>query len=651
MTKTTSPPAAASPSVKRSVWGCLTCRRRKVKCQSRDTPCASCRRLQLECVPSFGGNFKQWRRRATQDSSQVEVVQTPLPTPTVPTETMNAFLSLSEGSPAWELDMPFLYGGAAPTTLTPGDVYTPALFSERSLTVDNSTPFAWDNSHLDYLALPSPLAHPVSAYSPDLDSDTDRSLVVYYKRNLASFFSVKAAFSSSATATSSPWNFYAYAIRAAEHQPDSPLRHSILAWASAHLLLRSHSAKSNEPALDLDHALQVRHYAKARAAADDLQRDLHGSHHGKEVAVVAPGHLRMLLATTLFLAYGDILSGDSARLVQALTGVAQLLASDWPRFRAALGPVEARILVWLAYLDLRSTMWTPSGGRKGGLFRFLQDHVGGPSSSGISALRGHSPRDYYLAECFGAALPAQELQEDLMQEPAKRLSDEIMGVYAAIADLEVWVDATGSTENAVTSDSTAVTAGYSMAPFGDDTGDDLTELRAAKIHALRATIVRIRAEAKVVHARLLRASTGADHVARTAFHRRVTDAMGHAATILLNRVDNPLVRTDDEAQSAARTIIQIARELRQGGCTASGDAYGSPRSLVWPMPVFVAGIEVTDPVYQDWVLAYLEDVAGWGTSTRRARELLRRVIEKQDAEGRRVAVREALQEMGDLVLI
>ncbi|KIH93162.1 hypothetical protein SPBR_02396 [Sporothrix brasiliensis 5110] len=788
--------SSASTSARRSVWGCLTCRRRKVKCQSRETPCAACRRLQLDCVSSFGENFKQWRRRRASPAdgpgpsprprpspsprprpSQTPVFESPATTLEAPSPvSLHALLDMTQ-SPGWDLDMPFLFDppsfAGPPPPLPPGPpppafaVASPGLYASAPFFADSSDVLPMDGrailpgisipSTLSMTAvddngfildMPAPLhsfqtapsqpaaadwtqsqhalshARPqsavlvsplspspfLSAFSPlpsYADSPADRSLVVYYKRNLASFFSVKSAFASPAA---SPWNFYAYAIRAAEHQPDSPLRHAILAWTSAYLLVRGGDNDSDDgnrnnsttPALGTDHALQVRHYARARQAADALRAALWS---GAGPYATPTSTLRMLLATTLFLAYGDILSGDTPRLVHALAGIARLLASDWPRFRAAIGPVEARILVWLAYLDVRAGLWGVAtdgagggrGGGGGGLFRFLRDHVGGPASSGISALRGNGvPQEYYLAACFGSALPAHELHDDLLQEPAKRLSDEIMGVFAAVGELEAWMetcfpracfphaqtpsrgtcaegattaDAAVDVEAATTPGDTLNPSTHAMASLVDHDQAALLELRAAKIHALRATIARIRAESNVVHAALLKAYTPSspDHVARTTFHRRVSTAMCLAATILLNRVDAPDVRTDDEAQAAARQIVQIARELkynetpdrasREERHTAQGrpdvlrqSPSDHPRSLIWPMPVFVAGIEVTDPVYQDWVLAYLADMAGWGTSTRRARELLRRVLARQADEGKRVRVKDVVGEFGAVLI-
>lgn len=44
----------------RSVLGCLTCRRRRVKCIVQKSPCDNCQHLNLACTPSFHSNFKNW---------------------------------------------------------------------------------------------------------------------------------------------------------------------------------------------------------------------------------------------------------------------------------------------------------------------------------------------------------------------------------------------------------------------------------------------------------------------------------------------------------------------------------------------------------------------------------------------------------------
>lgn len=135
----------------------------------------------------------------------------------------------------------------------------------------------------------------------------------------------------------------------------------------------------------------------------------------------------------------------------------------------------------------------------------------------------------------------------------------------------------------------------------------------------------------------MQSSTGAEHVARTEFHCSTTTALHLSATILLNRIVSPDIRTDDEAQAAAREIVNITRRLRQSWQLCS------PRSFIWPIPVFIAGTEITDEIYQDWILNHMGELACHGTTTSEARDLLRRIIKKQNSEGKRIKVRDAIK--------
>ena len=73
----------------------------------------------------------------------------------------------------------------------------------------------------------------------------------------------------------------------------------------------------------------------------------------------------------------------------------------------------------------------------------------------------------------------------------------------------------------------------------------------------------------------------------------------------------------------------------------------SPRSLIWPLPVFIAGIEVIDEIYQDWVLNYMRELADLGYSTLQARELLVKVMKVQNATGTRVKVYNITSDFSD----
>jgi len=107
----------------------------------------------------------------------------------------------------------------------------------------------------------------------------------------------------------------------------------------------------------------------------------------------------------------------------------------------------------------------------------------------------------------------------------------------------------------------------------------------------------------------------------------------------------PDIRTDPEAQAAAHELIHICYRLRKAKYLQT------PRSLIWPLPIFIAAIEITDEIYQDWSLNYFEELEHWGTNTRKTRELLERVIERQRREGRRVKVRDVMEDSDIAVII
>jgi hypothetical protein len=134
-------------------------------------------------------------------------------------------------------------------------------------------------------------------------------------------------------------------------------------------------------------------------------------------------------------------------------------------------------------------------------------------------------------------------------------------------------------------------------------------------------------------------------VDRTIFHSLTVTALYLSATIVLNRIVEPDIRADPEAQTAAHELIHICYRLHKTKYPQT------PRSLIWPLPISIAAIEITDEIYQDWALGYFEELENWGSNTRKTRELLERVIERQQREGRRVKVRDVMEDSDIAVII
>lgn len=244
-----------------------------------------------------------------------------------------------------------------------------------------------------------------------------------------------------------------------------------------------------------------------------------------------------------------------------------------------------------------------------------------------------------MSDCYGDSYPRTELQEDLLQEPCHRKCDDILSIFGTLNAFERWNEEHPLVENA-----------DSM----------IEEFRVAKIQALRANISRVRAVR-------LSSSTACgtmlilvqecevlfhppypsrkDTVDRTTFHALTVIALHLSATIILNRILSPSTRTDTESQDAAHEIIRIAYRLRKARYL------DTPRSLIWPLPLFIAGIETTDGIYQDWILSYMGELQHWGSNVMKARELLEQIIVRQEREERRVCVRDAMDSFKVTIVI
>ena len=134
-------------------------------------------------------------------------------------------------------------------------------------------------------------------------------------------------------------------------------------------------------------------------------------------------------------------------------------------------------------------------------------------------------------------------------------------------------------------------------------------------------------------------------VDRTAFHALTVIALHLSATILLNRILKPNIRTDPESQDAAHEIIRIAYRLRKA------KYLDTPRSLLWPLPLFIAGIETTDEIYQDWILSYMAELQHWGGYVKKSRDLLQDICERQQREQKRVRVRDAMNDLNMTIIV
>lgn len=76
----------------------------------------------------------------------------------------------------------------------------------------------------------------------------------------------------------------------------------------------------------------------------------------------------------------------------------------------------------------------------------------------------------------------------------------------------------------------------------------------------------------------------------------------------------------------------------------------SPQNI-WPRMLFMAGIETTDLVYQDWVVKQFAEAEPWGANFSKTRVLLEQVIKRQSREGVRLDYLDVMRESTGLFII
>lgn len=127
---------------------------------------------------------------------------------------------------------------------------------------------------------------------------------------------------------------------------------------------------------------------------------------------------------------------------------------------------------------------------------------------------------------------------------------------------------------------------------------------------------------------------------RSSYHWLNLKATQRSALILLNRKVSPEIRNDDDSQKAAADILQIIILLKKA------NMMHNPHLIYSPFFIFVAGIEVCDPVYQECTLAILRDLKGWGGNVCKVIQLLQYVTARQEQLDRRIEIGAMMEECG-----
>lgn len=259
----------------------------------------------------------------------------------------------------------------------------------------------------------------------------------------------------------SMWSCYHYLINLAQAIPDSPLFHGILSWTYAYLFRLGLVAP--EPS-------RLKHYMTASDSIQLLSSEITDGPVYLNLLVINPSdRLSQYISTTFFLCQHDLIVGNFESFKARIDNVKETFVDHWKK-SILPGTIESRIIIWLAFMELRFILMTDEDATTGKYEKDLMAVLMGLEA--IPTLRGTRRKQSYLIECFGNGLPSEENDEDLRKERCRERYDAIFFYFSKLRSFKAW--------------DRSMRAQINAEPL-------IGELRDAKIEALRADLGRIHA--------------------------------------------------------------------------------------------------------------------------------------------------------------
>lgn len=463
------------------------------------------------------------------------------------------------------------------------------------------------------------------------------------------------------------WNYHTFILKFIQQcSPDFPFRIAVLAWTSKHF------SSDSRP----DDLSWASYYSKASGELQRLMAERPSK--GRVSTTIAStkpsvaSRGEIVICTALFLCRCDVLANNYPALSSRLSQL-----RDWLSVQSAdleLSCFASKVLLWLSYLHVRLSIFYPD------------------TSDGSTVLDAVTRRSdhrrilarsqMYLAECFGDQYPQADLLQDKEIAPVSNLLHETFSLLSSIIRYRSWRQSLPASiedhslcharKEAIDADIRRIAAEFGLAVHTNPSAGILrldTNARESRQQPSPSVSDGMGVEPSM--------SVEDNDINRTRLHWLSCYAAFLVAQIMWSRILYPHIRTDPQSEAAVDEILQIALKLRKA---KSGMVV---RSMLWPLPLFVAGIETTDAVHADWLAGFISEAtnavtkkmahasemstpkeiqrlgtpvanATWkksgggmsgGTGGERVVELMAEVRARQNKEGRRVEVEEVIRDM------
>ncbi len=372
----------------------------------------------------------------------------------------------------------------------------------------------------------------------------------------------------------------------------------------------------------------------------------------------------ILLSTSVYLTRFDILEGNLDLVTARFRRMTEWLTRNPETLM--LSAFACKSLLWLCYLQLRIHIFFTLAPHASSLLDELVRRV---DYQDIFE-RSHTSH----SEIFGNSYPETELVLDTEKIPVAARNHEIFCLLNSIMKYRSWhhyqigTDISTTTGPAIEAEFRRMEIDFEMSFLTDPSASVLQHTPADSRLPHLAYDDTVFADSMTLS--LQRRETNS----QISFSWMNVYSLFLSAKIFWPGLFAPNIRTDDSSSAAVSAIFQIAMRLSKlQGSQQSGRLLSS---TLWPLSLFMAGIETTDEVYADWMRLLIEQVASQpreqsagsrtepGRSTiecppssehkpdprvkhgaRTIAELMRKVRERQNMLGRRVDVMSVAQDM------
>ncbi|KAL7930652.1 major facilitator superfamily domain-containing protein [Trichoderma chlorosporum] len=466
-------------------------------------------------------------------------------------------------------------------------------------------------------------------------------------------------------------------IKSSHCSRDSPFRFAVLAWAAKHLAATSFS---EDESWKTYYTQAVQALGRISCCGD--------SHDTSGVGAALPtsqyaisSKAELTISSALFLCRCDVLNGDSDSILSRLDNLKEHLTCHLSD--PSLSALVCKFLLWLCYIDVRLRIFSsqlPSG----------DSGESNPMTTLLDALIHHPKYDYvlsrshsYLSETFGYTYPPDELAQDEKKVPISVRTHETFYLISNMLQYRSWKhtaeqkpdfpgyhELAEAKETAISLDIRRMDTEFDLAIATNPAANTLRNVTSpSNNNSNCGTSTHMVGDNPDLHS--LPPVTISRDIDRASLEWLSCYAAFLSAKVLWSRLLYPGVRSDSTAMVATSGILKIALQLRQLHRKSKlASLMKVPRSMLWPLPVFIAGIETTDEIYADWIREFMNEMASAMNHIARERShitgedlnhprgnktdhlgdqkpilvLMMRVRERQDRLGRRVDVQGIMSE-------